>query len=121
LDANDSDPENSRLAIFTPYALQRAANCLGKTFGNTKCSINPAFLMNRTLFIAILAVVAAAISLPAQAPQVDEKRQQLDALVKELRTQQSEMAANQAKIDEKVAALAETVRVSRIFASRGGR
>lgn len=77
--------------------------------------------MNRTLFIATLAVAAATVSLPAQAPQIDEKRQQLAAIIKEIKAQQSEMAANQAKIDEKVAALAETVRVSRIFASRGGR
>jgi len=77
--------------------------------------------MNRTLLIATLAVAAAVVSLPAQAPQVDENRLQLDSLVKELQAQQSEMAANQAKIDEKVAALAETVRLSRIFASRGGR
>jgi len=67
--------------------------------------------MNRYFLIAAIALITTTASVPAQAPQSDEKQQQLEA----------EIAANQAKIDEKLAALSETVRTARIFASRGGR
>lgn len=93
--------------------------------------------MNRGFLIAAIAFVTATASVPAQAPQTenrqqpaavpaqapqtDERRQQMEALDKTVRAQQAEIAANQAKIDEKLAALAETVRTARIFASRGGR
>jgi len=77
--------------------------------------------MNRILQIAGVTLLAATALVPAQAPQTDEKQQQLEALGKEVRGQQVEIAANQVKIDEKIAALAETVRTARIFASRGGR
>jgi hypothetical protein len=46
---------------------------------------------------------------------------QLAALIKDVRTQQTQLAANQAKIDEKLAIVAEAVRQARIYASRGGR
>jgi len=77
--------------------------------------------MNRGFLIAAIALVTTTASVPAQAPQTDEKRQQIEALEKTVRAQQAEIAANQAKIDEKLAALAESVRTARIFASRGGR
>jgi len=77
--------------------------------------------MNRCFLIAAIALITTTASVPAQAPQSDEKQQQLEALGKTVRAQQAEIAANQAKIDEKLAALAEVVRMARIFASRGGR
>ena len=54
----------------------------------------------------------------AQAP-TDEQRV-LD-LVKQVQTQEAQIADNQAKIDEKMATLAETIRVGRIFAGRIGK
>ena len=42
-------------------------------------------------------------------------------MIKEVQAQQAEIAENQAKIEEKLAALAETIRVARIYSSRGGR
>ena len=77
--------------------------------------------MNRGFLIAAIALVTTTALVPAQAPQTDEKRQQMEALDKTVRAQQAEIASNQGKIDEKLAALAETVRTARIFASRGGR
>jgi len=77
--------------------------------------------MNRGFLIAAIALITTTASVPAQDPQADEKRQQIEALGKTVRAQQAEIAANQAKIDEKLAALAESVRTARIFASRGGR
>jgi hypothetical protein len=44
--------------------------------------------------------------------------QQLLAAVKELEAQQAQITANQAKIEAKLATIAEAVRVARIFSSR---
>ena len=46
---------------------------------------------------------------------------ELAVLIKEVRAQQTAMAANQVKISEKLATLAESIRVARIYSSRGGR
>jgi len=77
--------------------------------------------MDRAFLIAAIAFVTTTASVPAQASPTDEKWQQLEALGKTVRAQQAEIAANQAKIDEKLTALAEVVRTARICASRGGR
>ena len=47
--------------------------------------------------------------------------QQVIVVIKELQAQQATIAENQAKIDAKLIALAEAIRVARIYASRGGR
>jgi hypothetical protein len=60
--------------------------------------------------------------LPAVEPVPTEaERQQVLAVIKEIQTQQATIAENQAKIDEKLAAVAEAIRVARIYSSRGGR
>ena len=46
--------------------------------------------------------------------------QQLLAAIKQLQAQQSAIAENQAKIDAKVALVAEAMRVAKIYSSRGG-
>lgn len=43
-----------------------------------------------------------------------------DTLVAEVSAQQQEIAANHAKIDEKLAAISEELRTAKIFVSRGG-
>jgi hypothetical protein len=45
---------------------------------------------------------------------------QVAAVIRELQTQQAQMTENQAKIAEKLAIIAEAVRVARIYSSRGG-
>jgi hypothetical protein len=60
--------------------------------------------------------------LPAVEPVPTEaEQQQILALIKEIQTQQAAIAENRAKIDEKLAAVAEAIRVARIYSSRGGR
>ena len=60
--------------------------------------------------------------LPAVEPVPNEaEQQQILAVMKEIRTQQATIAENRAKIDEKLAAVAEAIRVARIYSSRGGR
>lgn len=53
-----------------------------------------------------------------QAGQEDDPR--MNQLVTEIMAQQSVIADNQTKIDAQVAAIAEDIRVSRIFAGRSG-
>ena len=65
--------------------------------------------------VATLARIA-----PAQAPETPPA-QQIAALVKEVQTQQAAMGEKQDNIDTRIAALAEALRVARIYSSRGGR
>ena len=70
-------------------------------------------------FIAPTAIsLLALLSTVAQTPPAKPDEQDLLALVKEVQTQQAQIVANQAKIDSKLADLAETIRVARIYSSR---
>ena len=53
------------------------------------------------------------------AAPTDQK--QLEALLKIVQEQQTQIAENQVKIDAKLATLAEAIRVAKIYSSRGGR
>jgi hypothetical protein len=70
-----------------------------------------------TLFGALLLVVG---SVGAQLPAPNEQ-DQVTALIKAVQVQQAQIAANQEKIDARLATLAETIRLAKIYASRGGR
>ena len=80
-----------------------------------------ALSMKPTLPFAFCALIMLVSAAPAQSPQRDPAHEELTALIKEVRAQQAAVAANQAKINEKLATLAETIRVARIYSSRGGR
>ncbi len=71
-----------------------------------------AFLATLTLGFATL------IQSEAAPPDVDV---QVTATLKELRVQQTALRENQKKIDEKLAAIAEDIRLAKIFVSRGGK
>jgi hypothetical protein len=77
--------------------------------------------MKLTLLFAFCAIITLGSSAPAQAPQQNPAQAELAALIKQVRAQQAAMASNQIKIDEKLATLAESIRVARIYSSRGGR
>jgi hypothetical protein len=62
--------------------------------------------------------VSAALLRSAEAPTTQD--QQLAALVKEVQTQQAQLAENQAAIDAKLATIGEALRMARIYISRGG-
>jgi Skp family chaperone for outer membrane proteins len=76
--------------------------------------------MKRYLYLAAPATAAALLITSAQA-QAPQPEQQLVSLAKEVKAQQDEIAANQDKIDAKLAGLAEALRQARIYSSRGGR
>ena len=56
----------------------------------------------------------------AQTPASPKETEELKTLISDVQAQQKEIAANQAKIDAKLATLGETIREARIFASRAG-
>lgn len=61
-------------------------------------------------------------SAPAAEPSKENEREQLQllALVKEVQSQQAAIAENQTKIDAKMAAIAEALRLAKIYSSRSG-
>lgn len=77
--------------------------------------------MRRTLPVGCILMVATLARIaPAQAPETPPA-QQIAALVKEVQTQQAAIGEKQDNIDTRIAALAEALRVARIYSSRGGR
>lgn len=77
--------------------------------------------MNRKLLITSLAVAGLLGSSVAQPPPpVDPNSALIQQTVKDIKTQQAQIAENQGKIDEKLATLAEAIRVARLYSSRGG-
>ena len=73
----------------------------------------------RRFSLAILLLLAPVIftsSIAQTAQSKDEER--LLALIQEVQTQQAQMADNQAKIESKLADLAELIRQARIYSKR---
>ena len=70
--------------------------------------------MKRILLGLFLLVASLSV---AQTPQPDQE-QKLLVLIKDVQTQQAQLAENQAKIEEKLATVAETVRTARIYTKR---
>jgi glucose-6-phosphate dehydrogenase assembly protein OpcA len=74
--------------------------------------------MKRILLALLLPATLMVMSFSgAQTPDANQE-QRLLALIKEVQTQQTQMAENQKKIETKLAEIGETVRVARIFAGR---
>jgi uncharacterized protein YlxW (UPF0749 family) len=68
------------------------------------------------LTIFFFLVLLAISSSVAQTP--DAREQRLLALLKEVQAQEAQIADNQAKIDAKLADLAESIRTARIYSKR---
>jgi hypothetical protein len=77
------------------------------------------FPMKFFLSLALIAVMTAA-PIAAQAP-ASKDDQQLLTLIREVQAQQAQIADNQTKIESKLAELAETIRVARLFAGKAGK
>ena len=71
------------------------------------------------LTLAIVLSGLLVLTAPAEQERTADNREELVALIKEVQAQQAQLAANQKKLESKLAEVAETVRVARIFASRG--
>jgi uncharacterized protein YlxW (UPF0749 family) len=72
----------------------------------------------KILSALILMSLFGAAALAAE-QQSDRDQQQVAALTKEVQGQLTTIADNQKKIDEKTAAIAEALRLARIYAGRG--
>lgn len=78
--------------------------------------------MKKITFLGLLALFVASAGAQSSAPApASPDQMRLEALLKEVQTQQTQLAANQAKIDAKLTTLAEAIRVAKIYSSRGGR
>jgi ABC-type transporter MlaC component len=72
-----------------------------------------------TAFFSLALLVAAPA---AEAPSASQQQeQQVLTVAKEVQNQQVAIAENQAKIDAKLASIAEYLRQARIYSSRGGK
>ena len=69
---------------------------------------------------SVLMSLVVASNAVAQTAPVSNDQQQVARAVKELQEQQAAIAQNQAKMEEKLAVIAEALRQARIFASRAG-
>jgi outer membrane lipoprotein-sorting protein len=74
--------------------------------------------MRRIAFSLLLTLILLVVSSGvAQTPAAGDE-QQLLALLKDVQTQQTQIVANQAKIDSKLADLAQTIDQARIYSKR---
>ena len=74
--------------------------------------------MKRILLALLLSGTLLVMSFSAaQTPDANQE-QKLLALIKDVQTQQAQLAANQAKIEEKLAEVTETIRTARIYTKR---
>jgi hypothetical protein len=77
--------------------------------------------MKRILLTLLLSGTMLMMSFSAaQTPDANQE-QRLLALIKEVQTQQAQMAENQAQIETRLANVAETIRVARILAGKIGK
>jgi len=76
--------------------------------------------MNLKPCFSLLAIGSIAIAVFAPGGTHAESDSATATLVQDIVTQQKTIADNQAKIDEKLAAIGEQLRVARIFESRSG-
>ena len=67
---------------------------------------------------ALLALVAAPVSSSGQAGASEDEA--VAALIIEITNQQAALAENQTKLDEKLAQIAEEIRIARLHVARGG-
>jgi hypothetical protein len=78
--------------------------------------------MKRIVQTAVVAMGLLTVPLlSAETAPGGTEQQPVIAVIKEIQAQQASIAENQAKIDAKLAALAEAIRIARIYSSRGGR
>lgn len=73
--------------------------------------------MKRSLLTALSITLIGASATRGREPKANSKHPLL-TLVKEVQAQQAQVADNQAKIDAKLAEIAEAIRLARIYVSR---
>ena len=74
--------------------------------------------MKRILLALLLPATRMVMSFSGAQTLDANQEQRLLALIKEVQTQQAQLIENQAKIQEKLAAVTETIRAARIYSKR---
>jgi endonuclease III len=74
--------------------------------------------MKRILLALLLPGTLLVMSLSSAQTPDSNQEQKLLALIKEVQTQQAQLAENQGKIEEKLAEVTETIRTARIYTKR---
>ena len=77
--------------------------------------------MKSPILSGIVVILALLVTSGSSQTPAAANEQHLLTLVKEIQSQQAQIAANQDKIDSKMAEVTEAVRLARIFAGRGGK
>lgn len=77
--------------------------------------------MKHPVLSGMIALLAVLISSGSSQTPGNVNEQRLLALIQEIQSQQTQINANQEKIDSKMVEVTEAVRVARIFAGRGGK
>ncbi len=75
--------------------------------------------MKNILFLLLAVSLFGVNTGSAQAPAVSQR--DMENLIQEIKTQQTQIRDNQDKIDSKTTDLAETIRVARLFAGKAGK
>ena len=75
----------------------------------------------KILFVLLIPCFFACASVSAAEPakESEHEQQQIAAVAREVQNQQAAILANQTKINEKLATIAEALRQAKIFAGRG--
>jgi hypothetical protein len=100
---------------------RRAPSCNRQEYDlllNGEIRLDPMKTLSALLAVSLVGIGTAAF---AAEPSKDRDQQQVIALSNEVQGQQKAIAENQAKIDEKMAGVAEALRLAKIYASRAGR
>ena len=74
--------------------------------------------MKRILLVLLLPAALLVMPFGTAQPSDANQEQKLLALIKEVQTQQAQMAENQEQIEAKLTDIGETVRTARIYAGR---
>ena len=84
--------------------------------------VNRFCTMKRLSALTAIFSLALLVAAPAaEAPDASrQEEQQILAVAKEVQAQQAAIAENLAKMDAKLATIAESLRIARIYATRGG-
>ena len=72
----------------------------------------------KRILLTLSAVTLLALPFGAAQTPDPNQEQKLLALIKDVQTQQAQLAENQAKIEEKLADVTETIRTARIYSKR---
>jgi hypothetical protein len=116
--SGDGQASRLRAADVFPWGILWPATIRGTRIAIHENDPTSAKMNQSLLALFVAAALLTVSSSVAQTPDPNQEAKLL-ALIKEVQTQQAQLAENQAKIEEKLAVVSESVRTARIYAKRG--